>query len=63
MISAVGGQTVGGHQVLGYSGMTGYATGRPKVLPIFGYWPGLISKSLVKPIVQSLPANHTNERE
>ena len=47
----------------GPQGVTGYATGRPKVLPIFGYWPGLISKSLVKPIVQSLPANHTNERE
>ncbi len=35
----------------GPQGVTGYATGRPKVLPIFGYWPCLISKSLVKPIV------------
>jgi hypothetical protein len=33
----------------GPQGVTGYATGRPKVLPIFGYWPTLISKSLVKP--------------
>ena len=33
----------------GPQGVTGYATGRPKVLPIFGYWPCLISKSLVKP--------------
>lgn len=32
----------------GPQGVTGYATGRPKVLPIFGYWPTLISKSLVK---------------
>ncbi|MFI5356274.1 MAG: acyclic terpene utilization AtuA family protein [Opitutales bacterium] len=33
----------------GPQGVTGYATGRPKVLPIFGYWPTLISKALVKP--------------
>ena len=33
----------------GPQGVTGYATGRPKVLPIFGYWPTFISKSLVKP--------------
>lgn len=26
----------------GPQGVTGYATGRPKVLPIFGYWPCLI---------------------
>jgi len=32
----------------GPQGVTGYATGRPKVLPIFGYWPCLIDKSLVK---------------
>lgn len=38
----------------GPQGVTGYATGRPKVLPIFGYWPCLIRKSLVKPIVQPL---------
>ncbi len=36
----------------GPQGVTGYATGRPKVLPIFGYWPCLIPKSLVKPTVQ-----------
>jgi len=47
----------------GPQGVTGYATGRPKILPIFGYWPCLIPKSLVKPIVQALPANHPNERE
>jgi hypothetical protein len=33
----------------GPQGVTGYATGRPKVLPVFGYWPTLIPKSLVKP--------------
>jgi hypothetical protein len=33
----------------GPQGVTGYATGRPKVLPIFGYWPCLIDCSLVKP--------------
>ncbi|HEY0946116.1 MAG TPA: acyclic terpene utilization AtuA family protein [Opitutaceae bacterium] len=31
----------------GPQGVTGYATGRPKVLPIFGYWPTLIPKSAV----------------
>jgi hypothetical protein len=31
----------------GPQGVTGYATGRPKVLPIFGYWPCLIDRSLV----------------
>jgi len=33
----------------GPQGVTGYATGRPKVLPVFGYWPTLIPKSSVKP--------------
>jgi hypothetical protein len=28
----------------GPQGTTGYATGRPKVLPIFGYWPCLIAR-------------------
>lgn len=35
----------------GPQGVTGYATGRPKVLPIFGYWPTLIAKSAVHPKV------------
>ena len=38
----------------GPQGMTGYATGRAKVLPIFGYWPTLISKSAVKPFFKML---------
>ena len=33
----------------GPQGVTGYATGRPKVLPIFGYWPTLIDRSRVQP--------------
>jgi hypothetical protein len=33
----------------GPQGVTGYASGRPKVLPIFGYWPCLIDRSLLKP--------------
>jgi len=32
----------------GPQGVTGYASGRPKVLPIFGYWPCLISKAQVQ---------------
>lgn len=31
----------------GPQGVTGYATGRPKVLPIFGYWPCLIDRRRV----------------
>ena len=38
----------------GPQGVTGYATGRPKVLPIFGYWPGLVDKARVKPRVTPL---------
>ncbi len=34
----------------GPQGVTGYATGRPKVLPIFGYWPCLIDREQVKPV-------------
>lgn len=33
----------------GPQGVTGYAVGRPKVLPVFGYWPCLIPKDRVKP--------------
>ncbi|GMV99741.1 MAG: hypothetical protein AMXMBFR84_08800 [Candidatus Hydrogenedentota bacterium] len=31
----------------GPQGVTGYAGGRPKVSPVFGYWPCLVDKSLV----------------
>jgi hypothetical protein len=33
----------------GPQGVTGYASGRPKVLPVFGYWPCLIQRERVKP--------------
>jgi len=33
----------------GPQGVTGYSTGRPRVLPVFGYWPTLIAKSAVSP--------------
>jgi hypothetical protein len=33
----------------GPQGVTGYASGRPKVMPVFGYWPCLISRGAVKP--------------
>ncbi len=33
----------------GPQGVTGYASGRPKVLPIFGYWPCLIARAQVNP--------------
>ncbi|MCF7687929.1 MAG: DUF1446 domain-containing protein [Cephaloticoccus sp.] len=32
----------------GPQGVTGYASGRPKVMPIFGYWPCLIAKTQVQ---------------
>lgn len=38
----------------GPPGTTGYATGRPKVRPVFGYWPCLASKSSVMPQVRLL---------
>ncbi len=36
----------------GPQGVTGYASGRPKVLPVFGYWPCLIPRTAVKPVWQ-----------
>lgn len=38
----------------GPQGVTGYATGRPKVLPVFGYWPCLIPRTAVQPAWQLL---------
>ena len=38
----------------GPQGVTGYAAGRPKVLPIFGYWPTLIPKSAAKPFFRMI---------
>ena len=36
----------------GPQGVTGYATGRPKTLPIFGYWPTLIPRAAVQPQIE-----------
>lgn len=33
----------------GPQGVTGYASGRPKVLPVFGYWPCLVPRTVVNP--------------
>jgi len=38
----------------GPQGVTGYASGRPKVMPIFGYWPCLITKDQVTASFQLL---------
>jgi hypothetical protein len=35
----------------GPQGTTGYFSGRPAVRPVFGYWPCLIERSLVKPSI------------
>jgi len=36
----------------GPAGVTGYASGRPPVRPVFGYWPCLISAGRVKPVLR-----------
>ncbi len=36
----------------GPQGVTGYSAGRPKVRPLFGFWPCLIKKELVSPKVE-----------
>ena len=33
----------------GPQGVTGYASGRPSVIPIFGYWPTLVPRASVEP--------------
>ncbi|MBX9656906.1 DUF1446 domain-containing protein [bacterium] len=38
----------------GPPGTTGYATGRAKVRPVYGYWPCLVPRSLVSPVVEIL---------
>ncbi|HKB91795.1 MAG TPA: acyclic terpene utilization AtuA family protein [Opitutaceae bacterium] len=39
----------------GPQGVTGYASGRPRVFPVFGYWPTLISKSQATSQFKVLP--------
>jgi Acyclic terpene utilisation family protein AtuA len=36
----------------GYAGTTGYTTGRAVVREVFAYWPALIAKSAVQPVVE-----------
>jgi hypothetical protein len=36
----------------GFAGTTGYTTGRPPVREVFAYWPALIAKSVVTPVVE-----------
>jgi hypothetical protein len=36
----------------GLPGITGYTTGRPPVREVFAYWPALVAKSALKPVVQ-----------
>jgi hypothetical protein len=38
----------------GPPGVTGYTTGRPSVREVFAYWPALIDKSVVTPLVEVL---------
>jgi hypothetical protein len=38
----------------GPQGLTGYAEGRPSVHEVFGYWPTLIDRKLVRPAVEIL---------
>jgi hypothetical protein len=40
----------------GPAGLAGYAAGRPQVRPVFAYWPTLVPKSLVQPLVEVRPA-------
>ena len=39
----------------GPQGVTGYATGRPNVLPVFGYWPCLIDRAAIQATVKTIP--------
>jgi hypothetical protein len=39
----------------GPQGVTGYTTGRPRVRPVFGFWPCLIRKTDVIPMVRMMP--------
>ena len=36
----------------GPPGVTGFAGGRPKATEVLGFWPALIDKSLVEPVVE-----------
>jgi len=38
----------------GPQGITGYTTGRPHIRPVYGYWPCLVERNQVKPIVEMI---------
>lgn len=40
----------------GPQGVTGYAAGRPKVQEVFGYWPCLVAKKEVRPVIKEVKA-------
>lgn len=40
----------------GPAGLAGYAAGRPVVRPVYAYWPTLVPKALVAPVVEVRPA-------
>jgi hypothetical protein len=42
----------------GPSGVTGFAGGRPKANEIVAYWPALLKKQAVNPIVQIIDTNN-----
>jgi hypothetical protein len=39
----------------GPPGVTGYTGGRPPVREVFAYWPALVSKAVVTPVVNLVP--------
>jgi hypothetical protein len=38
----------------GPPGVSGYTTGRPAVREVFAYWPALLAKSAVRPVVRTV---------
>lgn len=47
----------------GPAGIAGYASGRPKPMPAFGFWPTLVRRALVPIRVKALPARRWVELE
>ncbi len=41
----------------GPQGVSGYSSGRPHIRPVFGYWPCLVARDQISPIVQILEAS------
>ena len=47
----------------GPPGTTGYAAGRPRVQPVFRYWPCLIERDGITPRVEVLPSSAAKQRQ